>query len=232
MALNFGAGGIFNVEEDGTFARKNIQINRDDVQPPLQNAGDMVLWEHGAGYIYDSYNSSIDGAKWTTNTAHTGCMTAASVSETATYLKCAITWDTTAGAATWTCYVSTNNLPALADMELIEFSTHRDYSANTWINVDNVNIFGTSFNPSNATHAWKCIKKLDGDWLIYKDTVLVSTITPTTNIITVGGAWAGVYAGWGAGWNNHYLYELKVGGGTYLLIKSTQRTFAIDLASF
>ena len=227
-------------ESDGSFSRKNIQINREDTQPILQNIGDMVLWERGNGYLYDNYNSSIDATKWTNTSGGSGG--SVGFSESTTYLRGTIT----ATAGTYTLnrnlQIKTIDLPVIGDITEIEFSTTAYSGACDWggagakvyifgINVYTLTTHNVYGNPTTAT--FKGIKNTDGTWNFYVNDILtLSNQNATSNelIIQADVYYHGVWDG-SETWYNQF-NEIYVGGQTYLLIKSTQRTFAINLASF
>ena len=219
MGLDFGGTNMFNqMEEDGTFARKNIQINREDVQPILQNQGDMVLWERGNGFVYDAYNSVIDATKWAISVSGSGVLP----TETDAYIEMKI------NPALGGSYVETKLLPALADMSQIFFRLIR-VTGGSGSNLMKIVWFGNDIDPIinggvSVDNEWTGIKAIDGTWNIYKDDVFFANITPTDNILKI----------YSVARNTSYarLYPVSVGGGTFLLIKSTQGTFKIDLASF
>ena len=225
MALNFGQGGLFTVEEDGTFARKNIQINRSDTEPVLQNIGDMILWERGEGFIYDDYDSSIDAAKWTETEAGDG-----TVVETNTEIYGIVSGGPT---ITGTADFKAINLPALADLNEINFRAKLETGAGSTgtcrIYFGNQQLIVKSAGAGDDS-IWKLTKNPDSTWGVWDDGALIDTITPANNELNfTAGATLTTYTGNAA---KNTVYEITAEGGTYLMIKSTQRTFKINLASF
>lgn len=231
--LDFGQGFFKQKEDDGTFARKNIQINRDDVQPVLQNEGDMILWERGNGFIYDEYDSSIDTNKWdiTEDVTGNGNIT---VTEDATKIR-GIYSVTGSGASTGNCIIATKDLPELIDLSEFNVRMTQAFLSGSAGGIFKVTIFGivvfteTTSGIFNKDSVWSGVKKPDGTWDISEDGVFDQNINPTDNIIE-----SSVSSNSGT-FTTHYsinVFEIKIGGGSFLLLKSTQRTFVIDLTSF
>lgn len=244
MGLNFGLPDFFKDtgEGDGTFARKNVQINRDDVQPILQNEGDMVLWERGEGYTYDIYNNVIDGNLWTAVATGTG----AAVSETTTYIQGNVSIGNQTAAYNADTTIKAKDLSPLEDMSEITFrctlNCSTGHTPGNW-ELATLKIFGltvkTVEDDDGSTHSddsiWKGVKNPDGTWNIFDDDVeVLSNQTALNNEIEIladADKPDTAPADIGASVITR-LYTITVGGGSFLLLRSTKRTFKIDLASF
>ena len=230
MGLDFGGTNMFNqMDEDGTFARKNIQINREDVKPILQNQGDMILWERGTGYTYDTYSdASIDPTLWTTFATNGNCTN----TETTAYIQAKVEY--TGPLVNANAKTSTKDLPPLEEMSEVQFRCHLYINQGMNTVMASVSIFGTVVKQMNEPSGtsdciWRAVKNPDNTWDVYKDGVLNNNnMAATDNIIFVKAeVAAGIFNLYWLGFAR--LYPINVGGGTFLLIRSTQKTYKIPL---
>ena len=247
MALNFGQSFFQGREDDGTFARKNIQINKSLTTPELQSIGDMCLWEEEDGGVYDEYNSIIDLTKWSFYTEFTqvgtGTVTFDSY-ETDTYIASVLKFGIAGGTynAGWHALhrIYTDIMPNRNLYDTLEFSILVDgfggYGSGE--QATKVDILGiTVYNQDQAVRwfskTFRMEKNADNTWNCYIDDVLVlSDQAATGNQISIQfHTWYNATFGAGGHDDDIRVYNINLGRRVAFVIKGTDRTYIIPLIS-
>lgn len=246
MALDFGQSFFKQTADDGTFARKNVQINKADIQPILQNDGDMILWEQGEGAVYDGYNSVVDNTKWGfDNSVNSG---AGSITintgemETYIYTSSDVT-PATYGIGTFDQQkIYTKLMESRALYGTLEFNVYiKQFGPQRHeIQISALGILAvdTDFNTmSNVykTYIIKLTKNIDSTYEVFVDDVLVASDQSATDddifVWIKQTSTANWTTGGGAGLSKIYIYEIKAGQQTTILIKGTTQTFKIPVSN-
>jgi len=240
LASEWNDDHVISGEVDLSNVKVILPIETSDTAPTLTETGEIKIWQSGAGIYYDPYNSSIDPNLWTTS--KTGSFSA--YSETASYIEAMSWWPiSNFNPGSNKCTVYTKDMPDLDEMTEVSFRAvgSCDSGGSGATTTAKLYIWGILVKNLGAGQTddsiWKAIRNPDNTWDIYDDDVLVlssqTAINNTIKIYSEISYSGGAIAPGGPAWYYKYdLYPILIGGGTYLMIKDSNKTLYLRMGIY